>query len=79
MVDRSQLFTPEFIKYVYKTKTDDSLVFLTFNTDEHELVERQGAVVGHNIGGLYAAQVDLAEVLFAGETCQGHISQVWIS
>lgn len=79
MVDRSQLFTPEFIKYVYKTNTDNSLVFLTFNTDEHELVERQGAVVGHNIGGLDAAQVDLAEVLFAGETRQGHISQVRIS
>lgn len=65
---------------MYTKQTDNSLVlFLTFNTDEHELVERQGAVVGHNISGLDAAQIDLAEVLFASETRQGHISQVWIS
>ncbi len=51
-------------------------MFLTFDANEHELVERQGAVVGHNISGLHAAQVDLAEVLLAGETCQRHLSQV---
>lgn len=51
-------------------------MLLTFDANEHELVEGQGAVVGHNIGGLDAAQADLAEVLLAGETGQGHISQV---
>lgn len=49
---------------------------LTFDANEHELVERQCTVVGHNIGGLHTAQADLAEVLLAGETRQGHISQV---
>lgn len=53
-----------------------ALMRLTFDANEHELVEGQGAVVGHNISGLDAAQVDLAEVLLAGETGQGHISQV---
>lgn len=52
------------------------LTLLTFDANEHELVERKGTVVGHNLGGLHAAQADLAEVLFAGETRQGHVSQV---
>lgn len=49
---------------------------LTFDANEHELVERQRAVVGHNIGGFHVAQVDLAEVLLAREARQGHVSQV---
>lgn len=52
------------------------LLFLTFDANEHELVERQCTVVGHNIGGFHTAQADLAEVLLAGETRQGHISQI---
>lgn len=56
--------------------TDDSLALLTFDTNEHELVVRQRAVVGHDFGGLDAAQADLAEVLLAGEAGQGHIGQV---
>lgn len=51
-------------------------MFLTFDANEHELVERQRAVVGHNFGGFHTAQVDLAEVLLAGETRQGHVGQV---
>lgn len=62
--------------HVYKTNTDVSLMLLTFDANEHELVERQRTVVGHNLSGLHAAQVDLAEVLFAGETCQGHVGQI---
>lgn len=56
--------------------TQQTQMLLTFDADEHELVERQRAVVGHNLGRLDAAQIDFAEVLFAGQTCQGHISQV---
>lgn len=62
--------------HVYNTNTDTSPMPLTFDADQHELVERQRAVVGHNLSRFHAAQVDLAEVLFAGQTCQGHISQV---
>lgn len=57
-------------------KTTHSLVFLTFDANEHELVERHGTVIGHDIGGLHTAQADLAKVLLAGETGQGHIGQV---
>lgn len=60
----------------YRTNTNTSLTLLTFDANEHELVERQRTVVGHNLGGLHAAQVDLAEVLFAGETRQSHVGQV---
>ena len=49
---------------------------LTFDANQHELVERQRAVVGHDVRGLDAAQVDLAEVLLAGEAGQGHVGQV---
>lgn len=56
--------------------TQQTQVLLTFDADEHELVERQRAIVGHNLGRLDTAQIDFAEVLFAGQTCQGHISQV---
>lgn len=49
---------------------------LTFDANEHELVVRQRAVVGHHLGGLDAAQADFAEVLLAGEAGQGHIGQV---
>ena len=52
-------------------------MLLTFDSNEHELVKRQRTVVGHNLSGLHAAQVDFAEVLFAGETRQGHVGQVW--
>lgn len=62
--------------HVYKTNADASLVLLTFDANEHELVERQRTVVGHNLSGLHAAQADLAEVLFAGETRQGHVGQI---
>lgn len=51
---------------------------LTFDANKHELVERQGAVVSHNIGRLDTSQADLAEVLLAGEACQGHVSQVGV-
>lgn len=62
--------------HVYNTNTDASSRLLTFDANQHELVERQRAVVGHNLGRLHAAQVDLAEVLFTGQTCQGHVGQV---
>lgn len=52
-------------------------MLLTFDANEHELVERHWTVVGHNLSGLHTAQADLAEVLFAGKTCQGHVGQVW--
>lgn len=52
-------------------------MLLTFDANEHELVERQRTVVGHDLSGLHAAQADLAEVLFAGETRQGYVGQVW--
>lgn len=55
-----------------------SVCFSTFDPDEHELVERQSAVVGHNICGLHTAQVDLAEVLLAGEARQGHVGQIGV-
>lgn len=51
-------------------------MLLTFDANEHELVERQRTVVGHDLSGLHAAQADLAEVLFAGETRQGYVGQV---
>lgn len=57
-------------------QTDASLMLLTFDANEHELVERQRTVVGHDLSGLHAAQADLAEVLFAGETRQGYVGQV---
>lgn len=41
-------------------------------------MERQGAVVGHDLCGLHTAQVDLAKVLFAGEAGQGHIGQIGV-
>lgn len=49
---------------------------LTFDTNEHELVVRQSAVVGHHLRGLDAAQADFAEVLLAGEAGEGHVGQV---
>lgn len=49
---------------------------LTFDADEHELVEGQRAVVGHDVGGFHAAQADLAEILLAGEARQGLVGQV---
>lgn len=52
------------------------MALLTFDTNEHELVVRQRAVVGHNFGGLDAAQADLAEVLLTSEAGQSHIGQV---
>lgn len=51
---------------------------LTFDANEHELVEGQRAVVSHDFGGLCAAQVDLAEVLLAGKTRQGYVGQVGV-
>lgn len=51
---------------------------LTFDADEHEFVEGQCAVVGHHLGGLDAAQVDLAEVLLAGQARQRRVRQVGV-
>lgn len=39
----------------------------TFDVDEHELVKRHGAVVGHHFSGLDVSQVYVPEVFF---TCQ---------
>lgn len=63
-----------FVFYIYRTQK--LLCFLTFNANQHEFIKRQRTVVGHNICGLHTAQVDLAKVLLAGESCQGHVSQV---
>lgn len=49
---------------------------LTFDANKHELVERQSAVVRHNVGGLHAAQADLAKVFLAGEAGQGDVGKV---
>lgn len=58
------------------TSNQKLLCFLTFNANQHEFIKRQRTVVGHNLCGLHAAQVDLAKVLLAGESCQGHVGQV---
>ena len=53
-------------------------VSLTLDADQHELVEGQGAVVGDHLGGLDAAQADLAEVLLAGQAGQRRVGQVGV-
>lgn len=50
----------------------------TFDVDEHELVKRNGAVVGHHFSGLYASQVYVPEVFFTCQSGQGTTSQSWV-
>lgn len=48
---------------------------LTFDLQQHELLVRHGAVVGHLLGDVDTAQVDVAEVLLAGQTGQSHVGE----
>lgn len=48
---------------------------LTFDLQEHELLVGHSAVVGHLLGDVDAAQVDVAEVLLAGQTSQSHVGE----
>ena len=48
---------------------------LTFDLQQHELLVRHGAVVGHLLRDADTAQVDVAEVLLAGETSQSHLGE----
>lgn len=50
----------------------------TFDVDEHELVKRHGAVVGHHFTGLYASQIYLPKVFFTCQSGQGTTSQSWV-
>lgn len=43
---------------------------LTFDLHQHEVLIRHGAVVGHLLCDVDAAQTHAAEVFFAGQTCQ---------
>lgn len=54
---------------MFEKKAAKQSFSLTFNANEHELLERHSTVVGHNIRGLRTTKVDLAEVFLAGETC----------
>lgn len=47
----------------------------TFDLQQHELLVRYGAVVGHLLGDVDAAQVDVAEVLLAGQAGQSHVRE----
>lgn len=53
-----------------KAKVSAHRPALTFDLQEHELLVRHGAVVGHLLRLAGAAQVHAAEVLLAGQTGQ---------
>lgn len=48
---------------------------LTFDLQEHEFLVWHGAVVGRLLRDVDAAQVDIAEVLLAGQAGQGHLRE----
>lgn len=56
----------------------DPATLLTFDLQEHELLVGHGAVVGHLLGDIDAAQVDVAEVLLAGQTGQSHVREAGV-
>lgn len=56
----------------------DLATLLTFDLQEHELLVGHGAVVGHLLGDIDAAQVDVAEVLLAGQTSQSHVREAGV-